>query len=141
MEKMADRVAILVGGRLLAVEALRDRGGGTRFRLRIGGDPERVARCLAAVPGVRSLDTVPAGGVGRDRGPAEAHDAKRGAGAYVVDVDATTPADRVAAAVVGAGLALAELREEPVDLEALFLQLTGTPPTPPREPDGPAMRP
>jgi ABC-2 type transport system ATP-binding protein len=137
MERIADRVAILVDGRLLDVHTVRHRTQGRRLRLRVGGDPDRVARCLAAVPGVRRLDAGAisragdpggvsrAGGPGVDSGAAAVDGEREDARTYVVDIDPTTPADRVAAAVVGAGLPLAELREEPVDLEALFLQLTG----------------
>jgi len=127
MEKVADRVAILVDGRLLAVHPLRDGRPATRLFLRVAGDAERVVRCLTALPGVR-LDAVPAdsASTGRASG-AVLDDGPRAAGVYVVEIDSTTPAERVAAAVVSSGLALQELREETVDLEALFLQLTDVP--------------
>src|SRR5262245_3431140 len=122
IEKLADRVAILVEGRLLAVHALRDRGRGRRLRLRVAGDREQVFRCLAGIAIVTPLEAVtPA----PDCPPAAPGNAVPGDGIYVVELDPATPAHRVAEALVGAGLALGELREEPIDLEALFLQLTG----------------
>jgi ABC-2 type transport system ATP-binding protein len=128
VEKIADRVAILVDGRLLAVRALRDRGGGRRLHLRVAGPPASVLQCLTGVPGVTSVSTDTTAGmtsVNADRTAGSMDEARHGARTYVVERDVSTSADRVAAALVGAGLALTELREEPVDLEALFLQLTG----------------
>jgi hypothetical protein len=40
-------------------------------------------------------------------------------------------AERVAVALVESGFGVAELRDEPVDLETLFLDLTGAAPAPP----------
>ena len=112
IEKVADRAAILVGGRLLAVHSLQPNGGRRRLHLSVGGEPARVVGCLTAVPGVAAVHAEPGG---RNPGP------------YLVELGPTGSADRVAAAIVGVGLALGELREERVDLEALFLELTDGP--------------
>jgi gliding motility-associated transport system ATP-binding protein len=110
IEKVADRAAILLGGRLLAVHPLNSGGGPRRLRLRVGGEPGRVAGCLAAIPGVATLSI--------DHADHEVC-------VYLVELKYPTSAHQVAAAIVGAGLALGELCEEPVDLEAVFLELTG----------------
>jgi ABC-2 type transport system ATP-binding protein len=57
MERMADRVAILVQGRLLAVRVLRSAGAAVRLRLRVRGDEALVRACLGRVPGVHSRRT------------------------------------------------------------------------------------
>ena len=124
IEKVADRAAILLGGRLLAVHPLSGDGRRRRLRLRVGGELERSAGCLAAIPGVAVLNVDHAGGDVR---------------VYLLELSDTASADQVAGAIVGAGLALSELREEPVDLEALFLELTGghhAVPAPVGRPDG-----
>ena len=118
------------------IARLEDRTGsidatwfGRRFierRLRVGGDPRRVAQCLAAIPGVTPLDAGLAESAIQDgeRG-ARGSVPDRAGRLYVVELHPATTPDRLAAAVVGGGLALEELREEPTDLEALFLRLTG----------------
>jgi len=109
--KVADRVAILLDGRLHGVHALGPRPGGRHFRLRVAGPEGDVRASLEAVPGARVLRVE--------------HGGSDGFGDYAVELeDGPRGVDRLAAAVVGRGFALAELREEPVDLEQLFLELT-----------------
>jgi len=55
MERVADRVAILLQGRLLGVHALRSAAVASRLRLRVRGDEAMVRACLLGVPGVRSV--------------------------------------------------------------------------------------
>src|SRR3989442_292064 len=55
VERMADRVAILLGGRLLAVHALRAGGAARRLRLQVRGDEGLVRSCLGRVRGVGAI--------------------------------------------------------------------------------------
>jgi gliding motility-associated transport system ATP-binding protein len=109
--KVADRVAILLDGRVLAVHAIRANGAGHRIRLRAGGPTDEVRACLHAVPGVTSVTV--------ERTPGEEP------ATYSIEA---TPGARVsealAAAVIRAGFTLAELGEVSIDLERLFLDLT-----------------
>jgi ABC-2 type transport system ATP-binding protein len=111
IERVADRVAILLAGRLLGVHAVRASCEGTRLRLRVRGDEERVRLCLAGVQGVADVSLE---GQCRTSPPT-----------YVVEVEHTSVAEAVAGAVIRAGFGLLSLEPAPVDLEALFLQLTG----------------
>jgi len=110
MERVADRVAILVEGRLLAVRALRASDSAVRLRVEARGDAARVHACLAGVPGVRAV--APAGA------------SRGGVVAYAVTVDGPDVAEVVAASLVDAGIGLAALERDRTDLEALFLELT-----------------
>jgi ABC-2 type transport system ATP-binding protein len=111
VERVADRVAILLDGRLLGVHALRGVSAVQRLRLHIRGDGERVRACLARVPGVTAVD-------------AESESVMAGA-TYVVGADRSV-AEALASAVVGSGFGLLAMEPAPVDLEALFLRLTAT---------------
>lgn len=110
MEKVADQVAILLGGQLLAVRPVHGEAAHPRIRLRVQGDPEAVRACLARVPGVRGISA-------RRSEP----------GAFLVDVDSPVVPPALAAALVADGFGLVELGEAPADLEELFLQLTSAP--------------
>ena len=109
IERVADRVAILLGGRLLAVHSLRAGALGQRLRLRVRGRPESVRAALAGVPGVRAVTLD--GSAGGD------------VAAYVVDADGSV-SEALAAALVAGRLGLVEMAPAPVDLESLFLGLT-----------------
>src|SRR5712691_7938446 len=55
IERVADRVAILLSGRLLGVHGLRGGGLGHRLRLRVRGGETAVRASLARVPGVQHV--------------------------------------------------------------------------------------
>jgi len=109
IERVADRVAILLDGRLLGVHALRGSGMAQRLRVRIRGDDQHVRTCLARVPGVTAVE-------------AEGEPAIS-ATTYVVNADRSV-GEALATAVVGNGFGLLAMEPAPVDLEALFLRLT-----------------
>ena len=109
IERVADRVAILLDGRLLGVHALRGSGMAQRLRVRIRGHDQYVRTCLARVPGVTAVE-------------AEGEPAIS-ATTYVVDADRSV-GEALATAVVGNGFGLLAMEPAPVDLEALFLRLT-----------------
>jgi ABC-2 type transport system ATP-binding protein len=113
MERVADRVAILLEGRLLGVHRVRAEGPVQRLRLRVRGAADAVYSCLAQVPGVRQVRVE--------------HEPGTNVGTYLVDGEASSVAEALAAAVIGRGHGLLEIRAAPVDLEALFLGLTKGP--------------
>src|SRR5438132_1632510 len=108
IQKVADRVAILLGGRLLATHSLRGTDASARIRVRVRGVEGRVRECLEGVGGVQGVTVE-----GSD--PAT----------YVVDVATPSAREALAGAVVGNGFALLELVEASADLETVFLELTG----------------
>jgi ABC-2 type transport system ATP-binding protein len=110
IERVADRVAILLGGRLLGVHGLRAGGLGQRLRLQVRGEWTAVHACLARIAGVQRVS------VEREPGADRA--------TYFVDAEAGRVAEALATAVVAGGFGLLELAPAPVDLEALFLGLT-----------------
>ena len=107
IERVASRIMILVDGRLLTTDAMREAGAALRFRLRIAGPEPAVLATLRRVPGVI------------DAAPADA------AESYLVGV---TPgrvmAAALAQAIVEQGFALSELAEVKPGLESVFLDLT-----------------
>jgi ABC-2 type transport system ATP-binding protein len=111
IERVADRVAILLAGRLLGIHALGAGGSGQRIRMRVRGPEDAVRACLARVPGVQRVS------VERLSGDVLA--------TCVVDSGEGPIAEALAAAVVAAGFGLLDMGPVPVDLEALFLDLTG----------------
>jgi ABC-2 type transport system ATP-binding protein len=115
IEKVADRVAILLEGRLLAVRSLCPAVPGHRFRLRLAGEAAPAQAGLRAIPGVVGVTAV---------GPAEP-------GAYLVDLDGRGTPESLVAGLAAAGLGLRELREASIDLEHLFLALTSAGPAGP----------
>ena len=110
IERVADRAAILLGGRLLGVHALGSGGSGQRISMRVRGPCEAVRACLARVSGVQrvTVETLP----GSDL--AICH----------VDSQAGPIAEELAAAIVAAGFGLLDMTTAHRDLEALFLELT-----------------
>jgi ABC-2 type transport system ATP-binding protein len=110
IERVADRVAILLGGRLLGVHALSGGGLGHRLRLRVRGERDAVQSCLRRVADVRDVT------VDRELGP--------GLAWYLVDANGSATGERLAAALVDAGFGLLEMGPAALDLETLFLSLT-----------------
>ena len=113
IEEIANRVMILLDGRLLTTNALKCGVQTHRLRLQVAGNEQTVRACIGAVPGVRSLRTV----------AVSAQPAR-----YLVDTDPRPElAQEIAAALIGHGLALRELTPLPPDLETIFLELTRHP--------------
>lgn len=111
IERVATRVAILLNGRLLTVQAL-EQGAGTRLRLQVrGAAPDAVRAVIAAVPGVVGI----------------ASEARLGGGVQdlIVQVVDRSVAETVAMSLATNGFGLLEMTEARPDLEALFLDLTG----------------
>jgi ABC-2 type transport system ATP-binding protein len=114
IERVADRVAILLDGRLLAVHTLRTADARARLRLRVRGDVEKVRACARAVPGVISAEVEPAERTGPDA-------------VYLVVLDSPSAAESVAGAIVSQGFGLQSLEPAAGDLETFFLRLTAGP--------------
>jgi ABC-2 type transport system ATP-binding protein len=107
IERVASRVMILLDGRLLTTDAMRETGHARQLRLRVAGPAPATLAALRLIPGV--VDAAP----GSD------------AESYVVEI---APGGKMAAdlahAIVGQGFALSELVEMKPDLERVFLDLT-----------------
>jgi ABC-2 type transport system ATP-binding protein len=107
IERIASRVMILLDGRLLTTNAMREAAPGRQLRLRISGPEPPILAALRQIPGVIGV------------APADA------AESYLVE---TTPGQIAAAdlarAIVSQGLALSGLAEAKPDLERVFLDLT-----------------
>jgi ABC-2 type transport system ATP-binding protein len=107
IERVASRVMILLDGRLLTTDAMREASRARQLRLRLGGPEPTVLAALRQISGVI------------DAAPADA------AESYLVEIAPRrlTAAD-LARAIVGQGLALSELVEVKPNLERVFLHLT-----------------
>lgn len=103
VERVADRAAILLDGRLLTVQRV-ERGGADLLIEAPAPAAERMAGLLAGIAGVQAE----AGGAGRWR--------LRAVGPQAVE--------RLRSAIVAEGLGVVEIAEAPSQLEALFLDLT-----------------
>jgi ABC-2 type transport system ATP-binding protein len=112
MERIANRVAILLDGRLLTVHPLDRAAPGALLRVRARTDSAAaVAAVLATTSGIVDVSReVPSGDLAAWR-------------VRAVDGDA---ADRVVASLCSAGIASVERLERTSDLEALFLRLTAS---------------
>jgi ABC-2 type transport system ATP-binding protein len=110
MERVADRVAILLDGRLLAVHSLAGRGASLRVRARTDRADE-VAAVLSGLPGIDGVIREEPGGP---------------LAGWRVEVTEASAAPHVAAALGLAGVASVETIEAASDLEELFLRLTAS---------------
>jgi ABC-2 type transport system ATP-binding protein len=114
IEQIANRVMILLNGRLLTTDALALPVDGQRLRLKVAGPEPKVREAVGSVTGVRSIVVEPEFGDSGLR--------------YLVEADQRPEvAQELAAALVGRGLALSELTTVRPDLERTFLQLTRQP--------------
>jgi ABC-2 type transport system ATP-binding protein len=107
IERVASRVMILLDGRLLTTDAMREAGHARRLRLHVAGPSPAILAALRQIPGVI------------DAAPGDAADG------YLVEIapGRLTAAD-LARAIVSQGFALSELVEVKLDLERVFLDLT-----------------
>ena len=109
IERVADRVAILLDGRLLTIERIDRDGSGRSLLIEApAAEAARVAGILAACPGIDAITPEPAAGTARWRARVAGQDG----------------AARLRAALAEAGIAVVEVAEPPSRLEALFLDLT-----------------
>ena len=114
IEQIANRVMILLNGRLLTTDALALRGRWSAAALQVAGPEADRARSHRGRTGGRSIVVEP------ESGGADLH--------YLVQADQRPEvAQQLAAALVGRGLALSELTTVRPDLERIFLQLTRQP--------------
>jgi ABC-2 type transport system ATP-binding protein len=114
IEKIASRVMILLDGRLLTADALKDSAGGLVLRLGAAAPEAAIRGALGAIAGVRSVT------VDSDSGAAAAH--------YLIEAERRPSlAADIVAKLVAAGVAVSELTEVPPDLERVFLELTRRP--------------
>jgi ABC-2 type transport system ATP-binding protein len=112
MERVADRVAILLDGRLLTVHPIAGPRSGASLRVRARADrADEVAAALSGLPGID--------GVSRE----EPEGTLAG---WRVEVAEAGAAPHVAAALCLAGIASVETVEAASDLEELFLRLTAS---------------
>ena len=114
IEKIASRVMILLEGRLLTTDALKERASGLVLRLAADAPEDAIRRVVGVIPGVRAVSH------DQGSGAARAH--------YLIQADRRPSlAPEVAAALVAVGLPLSELTEVRPDLERVFLDLTRQP--------------
>jgi len=110
IERVADRAAILLEGRLLGVHALGSGDSGQRISMRVRGPYEAVRACLARVSGVQRVTAEPL--------------PESDLTTCIVDCQGGSIAEELATAVVAAGFGLLDMTPTHRDLEALFLSLT-----------------
>jgi ABC-2 type transport system ATP-binding protein len=111
MERVADRVAILLDGRLLTVHHLAGRRGAS---LRIRARADRADEVAAALSGLAGIDSVT-----REQPDGDL-------AGWRVEVSEAGAAPHVAATLCLAGIASVETVETASDLEELFLRLTAS---------------
>ena len=114
MERIADRVAILLDGRLLTVHSLGGSGPRRRASLRVCARADAAAGVAAALSGVPGI-----AGVTRDSMDGDMV-------GWRVDAADDATASRVAAVLCSAGFVSVETVEGTSDLEELFLRLTAS---------------
>ena len=113
IEKVASRVMILLDGRLLSADALKESAGALVLRLTAVAPEVMIRSALSAIAGIRNI----------------AIDPDNAAAHYYLIEAARRPslAADIVAALVGHGIAVSELAEVPPDLERVFLDLTRRP--------------
>jgi len=112
MERVADRVAILLDGRLLTVHHLAGPRRGASLRVRARADrADEVAAALSGLPGIDGVTREESGGT---------------LAGWRVAMAEAGAAPHVAAALCLAGIASVETVEAASDLEELFLRLTAS---------------
>jgi ABC-2 type transport system ATP-binding protein len=116
VEKTADRVMVIAGGRLVAdgtVEALRRRvGTGARLLVEAQAQAPQLEAALKAVPGVAAVTLEPVDGWQR---------------ATVQAKEATDLREPIARALQGRNILVREIRPAAASLEDFFVQITETP--------------
>ncbi len=112
MEKVADRVMILLNGRLLADRIMVRADKHNRIRLSVSGARDQVEAVIAQVEGVRRVECEGS--------------ARNGFATYIVEGESFVEglAGRLAEALVKHRFMLAELADSSIDLEQIFLDLT-----------------
>jgi ABC-2 type transport system ATP-binding protein len=111
IEKIASRIMILLDGRLLTADALKEKTEGTTFRLAAAAPEATVRDVVGAIAGVRGIAVEPSAGSGTMH--------------YLIRAEAgASVAADIVAALVAAGVAVSELTEGRPDLERVFLDLT-----------------
>ena len=113
IEKIASRVMILLDGRLLTADALKESAAALLLRLHAAAPEAAIRGALSAIADVRNIAIDP-------ENAAEGH--------YLIEADhkASLTAD-IVAALVDHGIAVSELAEISPDLERVFLDLTRRP--------------
>jgi ABC-2 type transport system ATP-binding protein len=110
IEKIASRVMILLDGRLLTADALRESAGALPMRLRAAAPEAAIRAALSAIAGIRDIAIDPDNAA---------------SGHYLIKAERQPSlAADIVAALVGHGIAVSELAEIPPDLERVFLDLT-----------------
>jgi ABC-2 type transport system ATP-binding protein len=116
IEKVATRVAILLNGKLLALESLSAHGD-RRLRVEVDADtPEAVTATLTGMPGV-TVVSIASAEVGNGQN-------------VTIELDAPTRVKQVVAALVGAAIGVLRVGPAASNLEKRFLELTGRTDTP-----------
>ena len=120
IEKIATRVMIMLDGRLLTADALKDSAGGFELRLRATGPEEAIRSTLSSVAGVH--------GIAAEAESGSELVAEGGPALYLIEAERRPSlAADIVAALVTHGIAVSELTETPPDLERVFLDLTRRP--------------
>jgi ABC-2 type transport system ATP-binding protein len=110
IEKIASRVMILLDGRLLTADALRESAGALLLRLSAAAPEAAIRAALSAIAGIRDIAIDPDNAA---------------SGHYLIKAERQPSlAADIVAALVGHGIAVSELAEIPPDLERVFLDLT-----------------
>jgi ABC-2 type transport system ATP-binding protein len=111
IEKIASRVMILLDGRLLTPDALKQKAEGTMLRLAASAPEATVRGVVSGVAGVRSIAVEPAAG------SPTVH--------YLIRTEPhASLATEIVTALVRADVAVSEMSELRPDLERVFLDLT-----------------